>query len=166
MNDWAAIWTKPLMELKAETNISNLGYLTFCPTYQKSVRHSRKCQVVSKPLFPRYIFVNKGQHEFSWYDISKCIGVSGVVMSTNSQPAYLGNEIIEELKNRDTSDYDKSKLPSWAKIGKDVRINDGPFQGYVAKIEELDDRDRVRLLFGLLGRSVPIDTTLDQIGPL
>lgn len=163
-SDWAVIWTKPNLEAKAQDNIAKLGYIPFCPTYQKTISHSRRVSIVSRPLFPRYIFVQNHASGISWYDIRACVGVCGIV--GNSEPASLSNEVIEELKHRDTSDYDKSKLPSWAKIGNEVRITDGPFQGHLAKIEELDDRERVRLLFDLLGRSVPIELDLDQIGPV
>jgi transcription antitermination factor NusG len=38
------------------------------------------------------------------------------------------------------------------KVGQQVRIEEGPFSGYFAKIETLDDDGRIGLLMSLFGR--------------
>ena len=54
---WYVVQTQVNGELKAAQNLMRQGFEVYLPCYLKRRRHARKIDLVSKPLFPRYLFV-------------------------------------------------------------------------------------------------------------
>jgi transcriptional antiterminator NusG len=52
-------------------------------------------------------------------------------------------------------------------IGEPVKITDGPFKGYEAKISEIDEaRGRVKVLVNIFGRETPLELDFLQVRKL
>jgi hypothetical protein len=54
---WYVVQTQPQSESRAELNLRRQGFTTYLPRYMRTRRHSRKVEMVARPLFPRYLFV-------------------------------------------------------------------------------------------------------------
>jgi transcription antitermination factor NusG len=50
--------------------------------------------------------------------------------------------------------------------GDEVRVINGPFAEHIAKVESLSDRDRVNLLFHILGAEKSVQLPLAHVGPV
>jgi hypothetical protein len=69
---WAVVMTAPAREFEAEAAIERAGFETFLPRYQRilkgvrvgpngrRIRTRRMGELVSRPLFPTYLFVELG----------------------------------------------------------------------------------------------------------
>ena len=51
-------------------------------------------------------------------------------------------------------------------VGDSVRIVDGPLDGFVGTVEEMDtDKNSVRVTVSMFGRETPVELELDQVEP-
>src|SRR3546814_20467106 len=57
MKRWFVVYTHPGAERMAEGQLGRQGFTTYLPRRMKERRHARRCERVTAPLFPRYLFV-------------------------------------------------------------------------------------------------------------
>ena len=57
MKRWFAVHTKAHREHQALDNLNRQGFEAWLPQYQKGRRHAGRAETVTRPLFPRYLFV-------------------------------------------------------------------------------------------------------------
>ena len=51
-------------------------------------------------------------------------------------------------------------------VGDSVQICDGPLEGFVGTVEEVDtERNMVRVTVSMFGRETPVELELDQVEP-
>lgn len=155
MITWCVAHTQPLKEFVAKKNLLDLGCEVYLPQLKKIRRHARKVEEILAPLFPRYVFVGIDLEFDPWRSINGVRGVSSLLMSSDLSPAQVPSRVINELKNQETSDgiVPFSSLMSFLK-GEKVRILEGSFKDQIATFEGLDDKSRVQLLLGFMGREM------------
>jgi transcriptional antiterminator RfaH len=83
---WYAVYTRPHAETKAREHLLRQGYSAYLPRYRKRVRHARRCHMVLRPLFPRYLFAGIDRAAMRWRPILSTIGVAEVVC-TGDEPS-------------------------------------------------------------------------------
>ena len=96
--DWFLVQSKPRQEDKAALNVQRLGVESFCPHIKESKILRWKKQVVTRALFPGYIFV---QFDFGsqFRTVNFATGVARVVMF-GGVPAKVEEEIINSIQAR------------------------------------------------------------------
>lgn len=147
---------------RAERELSQLGYRTFCPRLRKWVSHARVKRAVERPLLGRYLFVEIPRDEGTEAARS-ANGVEGFV-SVGGRPVTLPPGCVEDLMRRqfrgewnfvdpDINFPDgkggirvNDKMP----VGARVRIVEGPFEEMLAT---LINRKHGRLQCKLLGEN-------------
>lgn len=155
MDPWIVVNTHIYKEAMAQNNLERQGFIIYCPMIRKSIRHARQTQDVLRPLFPSYLFVhfrsNLMQH---WRPMMSTHGVRSVIQC-GDRPSLLDNAFIEGLKAREVEGVITRPAASY-EIGQKVRIEGGPFDGILATIIELSEKDRLIVLMDLLKRSVRV----------
>ncbi len=152
-HSWIVVNTHPHKEATAITNLANQGFGTYCPLVRKQVRHARKTRSVLRPLFPGYVFVDT-PNETSWRPVLSTFGVRTLVRS-GDQPSRLDARFIEALRAREADGVIVAPAMPYA-AGQKIRIAEGPFDGTVATIIALDEKDRLVVLMELLNRPVRV----------
>ena len=52
-------------------------------------------------------------------------------------------------------------------MGDTVKVTDGPLEGFLGTVEELDaEKDLVRVIVSMFGRETPVELELDQVEPI
>jgi transcriptional antiterminator RfaH len=154
MITWYATYTQPHAEDKALDHLQRQGYSVYLPRYRRWVRHARRRTLVSRPLFPRYLFVGLDRLTQLWRPIRSTVGVAGLV-SSGDEPVAVPPEIIEALRRREgEGGFDLLSPVQSARPGDAVRVIDGPFQDLVGRLLGVADHERVFVLLDVLGRSV------------
>ena len=100
-------------------------------------------------VFPGYMFVGVNQFNFNWTKIKSTYGVSKVLVF-NNKPSVISNDLIIALKNRFASNIDTFQRENLQK-GDTIKFNNGPFVDLIAKIESVDDTNRIKFLLEVMG---------------
>jgi transcription antitermination factor NusG len=149
--EWYVVYSKPHREESAQFHLQSKGIEVFFP--RLLLPESLRRRIV--PLFPNYLFVRihllEQYHYVLWSP-----GVKRFV-SFNDVPLPLDDNIAGYLMQQANSDgiiTARSNL----KVGQEVRINGGPFDGLVGMIQESPNaRGRVKVLMKLLSRQIKVE---------
>jgi transcription antitermination factor NusG len=164
--DWYVVATMPQAEDLACRTIARLGIETFVPRIRAEVTHGRVRRWVEKPAFRSYVFATFDLRDRGWPEIARCHGVSRILTLADSGrfgiPAPLPAGLVEAMMAHGTIVARKPKPPRF-QVGETVRVFDGPFAGFLAKIGELDTRGRCVLLLRIFGGETRARLELAQI---
>jgi transcriptional antiterminator RfaH len=151
------------MEKWARTNLWERDFEVYLPTYNKQRRHARKVDWVSKPLFPRYLFVSADLQAGERRHIITAPGVNQLVAFSN-RPAPIGDDVIEEIRAReDESGHINLVDPNALKPGDKVQLHAGALCDSVGLFQEMADKDRVVILLSLMGRAVKVKAPINSV---
>lgn len=159
---WFVVQTHPRAEAKAKRHLINQGFTTYMPVYQRRVRHARRSEMVLRPLFPGYLFVQLDPEMHRWRSINGTVGVRQI-LTDGSAPRYVPDRIIDEIVARqDETGTVKLATPVFSP-GQLVRLLDGAFADVSCLFEEMRDENRAVLLISLLGRKVRVQVSVAEV---
>jgi len=159
---WFVVQTLPQAEAKAKRHLINQGFTTYLPFYRRRVRHARRNDVVQRPLFPGYLFVQLDPDLQRWRSINGTVGVRRI-LTEGDRPRSVPDCVVEEiLARQDETGAVKLLSPAFAP-GQPVRLLAGPFADVAALFEEARDDNRVILLLSLLGRKVRVVAPVEEV---
>ena len=161
---WAAVNTQPHRERIALDNLDRQGFATYCPFIRRRRSHARRVEEVLRPLFPGYLFVNVRSEQDCWRPILSTYGVRTLVRC-GDRPSLLDQRFIRALQAREV-DGAVVRPPVPYQIGQQVQVVVGPFEGLVATILSLDEKNRVTVLLDLMNRRVKAHLDGAQVMPL
>ena len=149
--NWYVVHTKPRQESRALLNLERQGYDCFLPTITKKKVGQTALELVTEPLFSRYLFISLDTdlHSKSWSPIRSTLGVSKLV-TFGSEPAKVHGHLIRQLKNLELDLNSKPQSPF--QTGDRVTIRDGAFAGIEAIYQMDDGEARAMVLIELLHR--------------
>lgn len=111
---------------------------------------------VERKIFPGYVLVKMILTDESWYVVRNIRGCTGFV-GPSSKPIALTEEEVARLG------VEKKEIEVTYDVGDSVRIMDGPLEGFVGIVEEVDkDKNRVRVTVSMFGRETPVELELNQ----
>ncbi len=147
---WFALYTKPRSEFKAAEQIQNAGVKYYLPSITKVKQWSDRKKKVTEPLLRGYIFIFANEKEriisLEQYSVVRCI-------SDRGKPARIPEWQIDNLKkmlNTESNILVKEGLVPGVKI----RIKEGPFEGVIGILQEIDNEKTLAVTIDLLNRSV------------
>lgn len=153
---WYVVQTQANAEYKAVAHLGRQGFTTYLPRYLKRRRHARRIDVVSAPLFPRYLFVEIDTAVQRWRSIYSTVGVSRLV-STGEWPVAIPDAVINALRIRENeSGFVKLEYRPKFCAGDKVRVLEGAFYDCLGIYDGMPDSERVGVLLDLLGRKVRV----------
>jgi transcriptional antiterminator RfaH len=153
---WYVVQSHPNAEHKAVVNLERQGFETYLPRYLKRRRHARRVDIVSAPLFPRYLFVGIDLEVQRWRSIFSTLGVSRLICN-GEKPTTISDRVINGLKTReDPCGYVRIDTRANFRAGDKVRVLEGAFTDCLGLYEGVRDSDRVAILLDLLGRKVRV----------
>ena len=157
---WYAVYTKPQKEEYAELNLRMRGIESFFPKLSLPKSAQRKRQIVS--LFPNYLFVRFQSFEDEYGSVIWCPGVKRLV-SFDSIPAPIDDSIVRFLMRQSEANGVIAAHCN-VKIGQQVSIEGGPFDGLEAIVQDPPDaRGRIKVLLNLLNRPINVDVPVQSI---
>jgi len=161
---WIVINTHPNKEEIALANLMRQGFEVYCPRLRKRIRHARRTSDVLRPLFPGYVFAAVDRDFPRWRSCLSTYGVRQVVQAAGA-PSFLPDGFIESLQVRELDGA--IVLPAAPlRLGQQVRLASGPFDGLIATIVEMDSRNRLVVLLELLNRPVRIKVPVGAVAEI
>ncbi len=122
-----------------------------------------KRRTVAEKIYPGYVLVDMVLTEDSWYVVRNTPRVTGFVGPDSVTPTPLSKDEIDMLMARmGTGEEKKFKID--VTVGDVVKIIDGPFKDYEAKVSEVDnERAKVKVLVPIFGRDTVVELDSLQI---
>lgn len=155
MKRWYVVHTQPNNETRATFNLQRQGFGVYLPRVRAERRHARRVEQISRPLFPRYLFISIDPDHDRWRTVNGTFGVRNLITQGN-EPLPVPNGIVESLKSmEDSSGFIAPEPPSF-RPGQRIEILDGPMAMHVGLFHRMSDKERVVLLLHLLGREVAV----------
>lgn len=133
---------------------------------EKKVRiKNGKRRTVEEKIYPGYVLVDMILADDSWYVVRNTPRVTGFVGSDATTPIPLSQEEIDALMAR--MGGDEAKFVVELKPGEMVKITDGPFKDYDAKVAEVDEeKGKVKVLVAIFGRDTVVELDSLQVRKL
>lgn len=126
------------------------------PTELVTEIKDNKRKEVERKIFPGYVLIKMVLTDESWYVVRNIRGCTGFV-GPSSKPIPLTDEEIAKLG------VEKKEIEVSYGVGDSVNIIDGPLEGFVGTVEEVDaEKNRVRVMVSMFGRETPVELELDQ----
>lgn len=120
-----------------------------------------KRKVVSKKIFPGYVFVELKLTEDAWYVVRNTQGVTGFVGS-GLEPTPASEADMENIIKRMGADDVKHQIDY--KKGEVINIIDGPFKGFDGSISEVDDKNgKLKVMVSMFGRETSVELDALQV---
>lgn len=162
---WAAAYCEPRKEFQAQGEIQKHGFETFLPVLSRTKMIHKKRVLLTEPIFTRYCFAAMPLNAISeaYSKIKRCRGVLYLLEGPKG-PSAVPNEVIEKFRHAERHgafDFTKPKA-EFAK-GDEVKIQEGPFAGLIAKVRSASPSKRVKLLMRLLGGDVPLEMSAEDL---
>lgn len=158
---WVAVNTHAHREHIALENLVRQHFEVYCPMIRRRVRHARRVSEVLRPLFPGYVFTQIDMDLQRWRPILSTYGVRALVRC-GDQLSFVDSGFVESLKAREVQGA-IVKPPQPYKPGQQIRMSGGPFDGLVATIIEMDEKDRLLVLMELLNQSVKVKVSASDV---
>jgi len=153
---WYVVHTQANAESRADLNLRRQGFTTYLPRYSRIRRHARRQEMVTRPLFPRYVFVALDLARDRWRAVQSTVGVNRLVVA-GDEPLPVPAGVVDGIRAREDGDgLVALGLPAGVGPGSPVRLIDGIFADAKGVLERIVDDRRVAILLELLGRDVRV----------
>ncbi|KKU77144.1 MAG: Transcription antitermination protein nusG [Parcubacteria group bacterium GW2011_GWA2_47_8b] len=122
-----------------------------------------KRRPVEEKIYPGYVLVDMILTEDTWYVVRNTPRVTGFVGPDTTKPTPLSKEEIDGLMARMNAGKE-SKFKVELQVGESVKITDGPFKDYDAKVSEVDEeKGRIKVLVPIFGRDTAVELDSLQV---
>jgi len=161
---WYLVLTKPNQENTAKLNLERQGFSVYSPTITQ-LKHKRNIyQMITEPLFPRYIFIHLDSKMEDWSKIRSTRGCVTLVRF-GMLPARIPESLIETLKADEANRLTQAppKAPS-IKMGDHVRIVGGILKDYEGIVQATCGQKRIILLLTIAeGHTQGINLSINDV---
>lgn len=170
MDRWHVALIEPQSEQIASRVLRARGYEVYHPTFPKPRRWggvgSKAIKMMMRPMFPGYLFVNESVQGWHWLRSTPGVRKSTSLLMINDTYAVLPEgeiQRIAETQKRLVNQIVNAKKYTPFAVGDIVRVTGGPFAGFYATIETLDDHERIALLMDIFRRKSRVFASHNQI---
>ena len=154
---WYIVQFKPNSHKIAVHNLQRQGFETFLPMYEVTRRTVVNFETVTRPLFAGYMFVACDPETAPWRQINSTYGVSRM-LSFAEGPKPMPEALVTGLRAR----YDGVGKVDF-EVGQSVEMHSGPFESFIATVEQMASDARVWVLLDFMGKATRVQVSRQQI---
>ena len=126
------------------------------------VKKGKKVSVEHK-FFPGYVLVKMKMDDRAWHMVRSIPRVSGF-LGGSGRPQPISEREVTSIFRQIEEGIEKPKHAVAFEVGESVKIIDGPFDTFVATVEEVDDdKARLKVSVSIFGRSTPVELDFVQV---
>jgi transcription antitermination factor NusG len=169
---WHIVCTGPLQERRAHAWLTSQGCRVYAPMQVRWAHHSREKKATERALFPGYLFLSGGVIPDD-RETRIRNGVRHIDWLPNAASTHLAYILDIIAKRQLSGEFDEPGTTVRAAgldtplydIGARVEILQGAFAGYLGSITAASQATAT-MEINLLGRSVPVHVSVEEIRPL
>ena len=163
---WFALWTHSNCEQLVRDQLTAKGFDAFLPTIRDWSRRGGVRRLISRPMFPSYLFVRHSIDKLSYIEIMKSNGLVRILGERWDKLAPVRDAEIDAIRQLVTSDLSLMPYP-FLREGQRVRIADGPLSGIEGiLVRSRPNRGLLVLSVELLHRSVAVEVDCGAVVPV
>ncbi len=169
---WYIVHTYSGFEYKVKTNleerIKTLGQEAYfgrvlVPVEQVIELKRGLKKTSSRKFYPGYIMVQMDLNDETWHTVRNTAKVTGFV-GGGTRPAPIPDEEAERIIRQMEEGISKPKPKYQFEEGDEIRVIDGPFNNFQGIVEEVKpDKEKLRVLITIFGRSTPVELDFIQV---
>lgn len=169
---WFVVHTHPRLERVVIRDLADKGFTAFLPI-MRELRPAKPRRLLSRkqrliggrvacfvPVFPGYCFVQLDIASDEWFAICYIEGVKRLLRSGFGRPLPVPVGFVEMLQAE--TGVREREPEARSLTGASVVISDGPFATFDA-IVTWHERDRIRALVTIMGRSTEVEMGVSQV---
>lgn len=153
---WFAARTKIGKEIQASVSVASMeGFEVFLPVTLVQRSHARKIETISRPLFPRYLFISFDAALERHGAVNNCRGIAnrGLIVTASGRPVAIPDAVIDQIRDREASELARiGEATTGYKPGDVFYLSRGPH----AEIEATymgEENGKVWVTVNMFGRS-------------
>jgi len=117
----------------------------------------------TRKFFPGYILVQMDLNNETWHIVKNTPKITGFVGNSTSPPAVPDAEVAR-ITNQISEGTLKPKPKVLFEEGEQVRVVDGPFQGFSGTVDAVNaEKGKLRVLVSIFGRATPVELDFVQV---
>ena len=117
-----------------------------------------------KKFMPGYVLIKMIMDDKAWHLVKNIPKITGFLGGNKSQPKPLKQEEVQGIFAQLASATEGATSAKLYQIGEQVVIIDGPFDGFIGVVEDVDsDKQRLRVSVAIFGKATPIDLNFTQV---
>ncbi|MBN8828864.1 MAG: transcription termination/antitermination protein NusG [Sphingobacteriia bacterium] len=126
------------------------------------IRKGKKVNA-EKKIFPGYVLVKMVMNDETWHLVRNIPKVTNF-LGANNKPQPIPDAEVKRIFEQIEQAALAPKHTDSYEIGQSVKIIDGPFEGFVGVVEEVDQaKARLKLSVSIFGRATPIELEYGQV---
>jgi transcriptional antiterminator NusG len=136
------------------------------PTEQVIELRKGQKKTSSRKFYPGYILVQMVLNDETWHTVRNTAKVTGFV-GGEIKPTPIPDEEAEKIIQQMEEGVNKPKPKYRFEEGDEVRVIDGPFSNFQGVVEEVKpDKEKLRVLITIFGRSTPVELDFIQVNKI
>ena len=172
---WYVVHTYSGFEHKVKVNLEE-RIKTLCqekyfgeilvPTEQVVELKKGQKKTSSRKFYPGYILIQMVLNEETWHTVRNTAKVTGFV-GGDSKPFPIPDEEADRIIRQIDEGISKPKPKYLFEEGDEVRVIDGPFSNFQGIVGEVKpDKEKLRVLITIFGRSTPVELEFIQVNKI
>ena len=126
------------------------------------VRRGKKVQT-ERRFMPGYVLVRMEMTDKAYHMIKDTNRVTGF-LGQQGKPMPLKDSEVAVILNQVEEGLEKPRSLISFEIGEQVNVNDGPFEGFLGSVEEVDETNsRLKVTVSIFGRATPVELEYTQV---
>ena len=126
------------------------------------VRRGKKVQT-ERRFMPGYVLVRMEMTDKAYHMIKDTNRVTGF-LGQQGKPMPLKDSEVAVILNQVEEGLEKPRSLISFEIGEQVNVNDGPFEGFLGSVEEVDEgNSRLKVTVSIFGRATPVELEYTQV---
>lgn len=136
------------------------------PTEQVVELKKGQKRTSSRKFYPGYILVQMELNDETWHTVRNTAKVTGFV-GGEIRPTPISDEEADRIVRQVEEGVAKPKPKYRFEEGDEVRVIDGPFSSFQGVVEEVKpDKEKLRVLITIFGRSTPVELDFIQVNKI
>ncbi len=159
---WYPVSTRSRAEKKVYEALERKNIQAYLPLKKSLKQWSDRKKIVEEPLIKSYLFVYISAKEY--VEVLRINGIARFLYFSG-KIASIPDQQIQDLKLLLATDADLEVFEMDIQPGQRVKIKAGPFQGMLAEMVSIQNKQRVILRLQHMGYAIHINTSLAFVAP-
>ena len=126
------------------------------------VRRGKKV-TTERRFMPGYVLVRMEMSDQGYHLINSINRVTGF-LGPQGRPMPMRDAEVNAIFNRVQEGEDAPRTLINFEVGEKVKVNDGPFEGFLGLVEEVDEvNSRLKVTVSIFGRATPVELEYTQV---